>query len=117
MGSLSQPARSTRYATITMQRIRLRYIHPCHKPLTDPLAKPKEMVYQGSKRLMNKRIVATPAISSALVQRLTSNLKAGSEEEAAGAGGVAAAVAGLLGAGASWAVVGAGLSAVPQEGQ
>jgi hypothetical protein len=31
-------------------------------------------VNQGRKRLMNKRIVATPAISSALDQRATSNL-------------------------------------------
>jgi hypothetical protein len=50
------------------------YIHPCHNPLTDPLANPRETVNQGRKRLMKSTSVAIPPIRSALVHRATSNL-------------------------------------------
>jgi hypothetical protein len=82
--------------------------------LTPPTLTFAEAVYQGRNRLMNKTIVAMPAIRSAIVQRAASNLNGGSVEPALGAGLPGVAPAGG-GGGALAAAAGARLA--PQFAQ
>src|SRR5580704_19247019 len=109
---------------ITMDRIRDSHIHPCHNPLTDPLAKPKDTVNQGRKRQMKSTSVATPAIRSARDHRATSNLNGGTADALAPAPAPAGAAAGGAmppgggpAGGAPCAGAAAALSAAPQFGQ